>query len=101
MTNAEKYGTPEARYGAFREYVSGTKYADPLYCAKDAFEWLDEEAPPDRPLPCPFCGGECGTATGPGGGAYAVACRCGYSTGWRCNEADAVADHNRLAGRRL
>jgi len=69
MTNEEKYKTPEDRLAAFREYCdrhrekfNGCTIGNcPLRTTSTRacqFFWLALEAEEDKPLPCPFCGGE-------------------------------------------
>lgn len=55
MTNAEKFMTATERAKAYREYCE--KVNNPV-CVLLPFHWLEQEAEEEKPLPCPFCGGE-------------------------------------------
>lgn len=65
MTNEEKYNTPNERNGAFRDFCDSHHSCSDcaIYNMKGprdpcAFIWLTFEAEEEKPLPCPFCGGE-------------------------------------------
>lgn len=65
MTNEQKYKTPEERAEAYTEFCVSKK-CDECECAKHGhkgislceFRWLTLEAEEEKPLPCPFCGGD-------------------------------------------
>lgn len=68
MTNAQKYKTPEERIEAFAAFCEKQQSCEK--CIKISticrryngpecvFRWLELEAEEEKPLPCPFCGGE-------------------------------------------
>ena len=69
MTNAEKFKTAKERSQAFKRFCNSHRkglswIANCANCEfKDAdekciFLWLAQEAPAEKPLPCPFCGNE-------------------------------------------
>lgn len=101
MTNEEKYKTPEERAKAFDKYcgnhelcvddcLSGRTHA----CNVCHFKWLALDVEEEKPMPCPFCGGETVKARKLGG--VVVECRCGYHT-MVCDTTEmAIAAHNRV-----
>lgn len=97
MTNEQKYKTPEERTKALNEFCLG--YTD---CKRDgndcpcfglsgncAYNWLALEAE-EKPLPCPFCGGEAIVAQ-----TQCVCKRCGVATIIYDDGATAIAAWNR------
>lgn len=73
MTNGEKYKTPQERYKAFRKFCDKHICDDNLCddecpCHKSNFgchfPWLALESEVEKPLPCPFCGGEAEVSEG-------------------------------------
>lgn len=98
MTNFEKYKTADDRAAAFAKWCLKTKYdhecEDAMSCNECQFAWLDLEAE-EKPLPCPFCGGEvivsdrqvyCADET-----------NCNYGSGRRKSRDEAISAHNRVA----
>lgn len=71
------------------------KHLDQLECFS---HWLDLEAEEEKPLPCPFCGSECGVLER--GMVYCMNVNnaCGYKV-WRegLSPDDMVKEHNRVA----
>lgn len=92
MTNGEKYKTAEERaeaYSKTQDVQRGRGFVSPIL----AFAWLELEAAEEKPLPCPFCGGECEVGLG------RVFCKtqsCYCSKSFDMNE-KAIAAHNRVA----
>ena len=105
MTYGEKYKTLKERGDAFIEFCNShhscsdcaisniKKPKDPC-----AFIWLALEADEDKPLPCPFCGGEAKLVVNhpiKTKGAYVQCTRCwAYVTGFN-TKYDAIAAWNR------
>lgn len=66
MTNEEKYKTPEKRQDAFNRYCTTRMCSDcqvhkihnPDVRVGCMFRWLALEAEEEKPLACPFCGGD-------------------------------------------
>ena len=84
MTNAEKYKTAKERSQAFNRFCNSHRKGLSWIpnCAncefKDAddkctFLWLAQEAPVEKPLPCPFCG--CEPSIIKNNGYYNVECQ--------------------------
>lgn len=61
MTNEEKYKTPQGRTSAFTRFCSERNCRE-CQCrgggANCRFAWLALEAEEEKPIPCPFCGGD-------------------------------------------
>lgn len=108
MKNFEKYKTAEERLVAFDRWhekhcgMSGVCAKDDI-CAYAVLSWLEDEFVEEKPLPCPFCGGEVIVQTAPSTkhSDYAwVECvddMCAYSSGTRLNRDKTIAAHNRVA----
>ena len=106
MTNAEKYKSAKERSHAFKIFCNSHRKGLSWIpnCAncefKDAddkcpFLWLELEAPAEKPLPCPFCGG---TAILYATGIPYVRCsNCGTQTTAYKTPEGAVAAWNRRA----
>ena len=106
MTNAEKYKTAKERSQAFDSFCNSHRKG--LSCLprcancefrdsdiKCTFLWLEQEAPTEKPLPCPFCGG---TAILYAEGIPYVRCvNCGTQTTAYQTPAEAIAAWNRRA----
>lgn len=101
MTNGEKYKTPEERSNEFQKFCGSHLCSD---CAihkglkgSCAFIWLALEAE-EKPLPCPFCGGEAKLVVNhpiTTKGAYVQCTRCwAFVTGFNTEYA-AIAAWNR------
>ena len=67
MTNEEKYKTTEERMDAFDAFCDQYKTCKDCHLftvirhggrSGCVFNWLALEAEEEKPLPCPFCGGE-------------------------------------------
>lgn len=60
MTNGEKYKTESERMRAFNKVCGPCEKVKCDRChALECFNaWLDDEAEEEKPLPCPFCGGD-------------------------------------------
>ena len=106
MTNEEKYKTPEERQEAFNAFCDQYNTCKDCHLftiirrgGRDgcAFNWLALEAEEEKPLPCPFCGGDniakCGSSFL---NFYYVRCkRCHSATNSYNTKADAIAAWNR------
>lgn len=107
MKNFEKYKTAKERQVAFEEWCRNTQHT--VGCAhckvtedRHGFiccilEWLDLEAEEEKPMPCPFCGGDCCIVHD----AKEAFVQCGndacmYSGGLAITIDAAIAAHNRL-----
>lgn len=108
MKNSEKYKTVEERAFAFKRFcddmykkhISGPCPSCPAFGSQCAFRWLDLGAEEEKPLPCPFCGGdaECEFVPLLENGYYRVRCKiCRSSTRSCRTEYDAIAAWNRRA----
>ena len=109
MTNEEKFKTPEERLAAFREYCdrhrekfNGCTIGNcPLRTTSTRacqFLWLALEAEEEKPLDCPFCGGECVAHHDDERVGYAVFClECKANSRVYTTKADAIAAWNRRA----
>lgn len=100
MKNSEKFKTAKKRARAFSKWcnlMNGKNCLMIKSCNHCAFTWLDLEAPPEKekPLPCPFCGGEVEFAQLVGGDS--VRCKCGYCAPFFDSESEAIAAHNKVA----
>ena len=102
MKNCEKYKTADERAKALRVFCNSNKTCKrcTLYDAIDdvrncAFHWLELEANDDeKPLPCPFCGGECNVI---GYVNHRVKCMsCNYESIMDSDRDKVVAAHDRL-----
>lgn len=110
MKNFEKFKTAEERAMAFNEYCdknSCQKCFDDCmsHAVPCLLKWLDLEAEEEKPLPCPFCGGECTvdracTNEHHDDGTWFVSCNnenCYYSSGLTHGKDAAIAKHNSVA----
>ena len=101
MTNEEKYKTPEERNEAFSRFCGGANGCSPCPLGKTLptrchFSWLALEAEEEKPLPCPFCGGECVAHHDDERVGYAVFClECKANSRAYTTKADAIAAWNR------
>ena len=104
MLNSQKFTTAEERGRAFDRWCRGNNGCDrctlhdagiELSTCVCSFYWLDLEAEEEKPLPCPYCGGETEVV---GTGAYQVVCmKCMYASAMRADMDLCVSDHNRVA----
>lgn len=105
MTNGEKYKGAKERSRAFEAFcdaVDGDCDECPLRFTERGLtyecllKWLDLEAEDEKPLPCPFCGGECSIDNN-----NIVYCRmsgCSYLGGGDGDSREkAISAHNRVA----
>ena len=110
MKNFEKYKTADERANALRVFCNSNKTCKrcTLNDATDdvrncAFHWLELEAKEEKPLPCPFCGGETHTNSGHvlvDVVHYWVDCmspECMYRSAHCTDRAESIAAHNRVA----
>lgn len=105
MTNEEKYKTPEERDEAFHRFCKSVNYCricpfGKVPILRCTFAWLALEAEEEKPLACPFCGGEAESEFVPllENGYYRVHCKiCRSSTRSCRTEYDAIAAWNRRA----
>lgn len=105
MKNSEKYKTVEERASAFKRFcddmhkkhISGPCPSCPAFGNQCAFRWLDLEAEEEKPLACPFCGGEAIAVFGPiDMEQHHIRCIKCYATSRLCDtKADAIAAWNR------
>lgn len=104
MTNGEKFKTAEERNEAFRSFCTLSKRACNACLLSEhssnriecAYTWLDLEAKEEKPMPCPFCGGEC-VNDDTGGYVSRLICKeCGYRTSTYKTDKYAIAAHNRV-----
>ena len=115
MKNFEKYKTAEDRVYAFREFCNpivrscqtackmsnADKFGgvDPMKCFSN---WLELEAEDEKPLPCPFCGGETHTNSGHiladvvHHWVDCISPECMYRSAHCTDRAKSIAAHNRL-----
>lgn len=107
MRNFEKFKTAEERAKAFEKFCNVHDKCDCSGCplseikpdcgqSRGQFAWLDLEAEEEeKPLPCPFCGGEVKFKHMVGG--YSYVCECGYCATFSEFKSEAIAAHNRVA----
>ena len=101
MTNEQKYKTIQERHRAIGEYCKLQHNCRDCACRSDknhgwvcVFSWLALEAEKEeKPLPCPFCGGEAHVIdfTNP----FVQCSKCGISTNNYSYRYEAVAAWNR------
>ena len=111
MLNSEKFKTANERAKAF------TDFCDARTCDKCEMKelpeeyttdcclafWLELEAEEEKPLPCPFCGGNViieDTSTNSVNDGWCVECPkddCMYSSGIKRTRDEAISAHNRVA----
>lgn len=100
MRNFEKYKTAEEREKAHYKYCckQPRESCDIKNCRECSFAWLDLEAEEEKPMNCPFCGGEIYLAHDSYGQAYVGCknCRYTYSNDGKSDD-EIIADHNRVA----
>lgn len=103
MTNGEKFKTAKERALAFDKFCRGQCAKCPISSRKDCnddkceFIWLDLEVEEEKPMNCPFCGGECDCNCH--AHLFWIACNkcdCLYESAYRDSEAEAIAAHNRV-----
>lgn len=106
MTNEQKYKTAEERQEAFSRFCDQYKsrnvcHACPCWQVGKKwhincrFLWLDLEAEKEKPLPCPFCGGEAEVPISMSKAEY-VRCKKCRALSMPCNtKAEAIAAWNR------
>lgn len=103
MTNAEKYKTAKERLKALDKWCdSGVRqgsYGKCLAsgCIACALKWLELEAEEEKPLPCPFCGGEVDVISTSEINIVSCAKGCGYYSKSSESKESAIAAHNRIA----
>lgn len=92
MKNFEKYTSAKERLDAFCDLCNrlGT-----LMEVSGFAQWLDLEVEEDKPMPCPFCGGDV-EITDEGTMEEHLYCGCGYASRNACEDYDYIADHNRV-----
>ena len=102
MTNSQKYKTADERARAFSAHCENTNCEECGVRDKSNGElgcvlgWLDLEAEEEeKPLPCPFCGGE--VKFKHMGSGYSYVCECGYCATFSEFKSEAIAAHNRVA----
>ncbi len=98
MTNEEKYNTPNERNRAFIKFCTEHDCRD-CQChgvgANCRFVWLASKAEEEKPLLCPFCGGEAEIIHF-GSCYYFVRCKVCYMSSMGCPMKDeAIAAWNR------
>ena len=108
MTNEEKFKTPEERSKAFSTFCNSDRVCEDcrlknmsasILCA---YNWLALEAEEEKPMPCPFCGGETHSNLGhlrAGVVHYWVDCIspvCMYRSAHYTDKEAAIAAHNRV-----
>lgn len=108
MKNKEKYQSAAERISAHEEFCEKHICSDcPCNDTNDCvFKWLELEVEEERiegekieeekPLPCPFCGGETIVV---GTQVFYVLCNdcCGYVSQNESTKSSAIAAHNRVA----
>lgn len=111
MKNGEKYAEVKERVARFGRFCDANDCetcrlgGDDCGLQACGIRWLDLEAEVEKPLPCPFCGGEVFVGSAAtytdGDRRVQMKCRdddnCGYCGPMRLSEEDAVAAHNRVA----
>lgn len=104
MRNEEKYKTAEERGEAFelfcdsmhKKHISGPCPSCPAFGGPCAFNWLALECEDEKPLPCPFCGGNASVIEVMNYTAVAVRCdSCHATSGNYDTKAEAIAAWNR------
>lgn len=102
MKNFEKYKTIEECYAAHSNWcnantdnsVCRNPHEDVRgNCLKCAFKWMFLEAEEEKPMPCPFCGGNVVKESGK---LKCNAPLCGYSLMLDRDPDNTVAAHNRV-----
>ena len=101
MTNEEKYKTPQERDRAFVRFCT-ERGCKECQCRRGGanchYVWLALEAEEEKPLPCPFCGGEAeiDSAIHFGSYYYFVKCKICHMSSMSCLIKDeAIAAWNR------
>ena len=105
MTNEEKYRAIDERIKAFWRFCKGQEKkkgclgcptkCTPAYREQCALTWLTLESEEDKPIPCPFCGGEA-DVTLLGGHGFSVRCyECLAETDTYETREEAIAAWNR------
>ena len=99
MTNEEKYKTAEERVKAFSMFCEnqGKCASCPAFgrIGNCHFNWIALEAEEEKPMPCPFCGGEMvGRFNSFGPSIWSGQCACGYKTKDFLTNVEVIAAHN-------
>ena len=104
MTNAQKYKTVDERVDAFAAFCEKQQTCEKCLTISRrcpgpecAFRWLALEVEEEKPLPCPFCGGEAHVidCIDPYPCMYVQCSKCGVRTKRYNSRSEAVAAWNR------
>lgn len=106
MTNGEKYKTAKERILAHKEWCDSHRFKSrngvcpTKNCMECVFNWLDLEDEEEKPMNCPFCGGDCIVEETIPSGHYYCQCisgkHCNYGSGRAESRDKAIAAHNRV-----